>query len=414
MYSNLKGIEIRKFKLGESSDAAEAEVVVFPRGFRYEYQYSSEERCYNGLNVFADYTKKEQRLNIKEIRIDKNIASPELWKSLRRESDIQCDVEINDGRIMTLHLPSPCPGISWVCSSETDVEKGLLRIPLCEVADTRLCYVFDRKNRSSQLHWIVSMYDEDKLILRREDDIATESLNCQGDTILAELPNYLEKLFSATNSLMAEIRIEAHMLLEGECRKVPFQFKEQRCAKIIVSRFDENTPSENTSYFYFGIYNPKEHCTHLLNCIPNEEELAKDRWVKVPAEILPDGRMEWDGVHRIRPLHNENGREIETETLSALQKCLVSNSYTEVQNKLNEYFAKDRLSDEDRDFIEGYIDFCLIHRIPLCNLWLLQAVLECDWIACQIPSINKNDAIFTAAYKSRFSSPSNDLNSLSE
>ena len=82
LYSNLKGIEIRKFKLGESSDAAEAEVVVFPRGFRYEYQYSSEERCYNGLNVFADYTKKEQRLNIKEIRIDKNIASPELWKSL--------------------------------------------------------------------------------------------------------------------------------------------------------------------------------------------------------------------------------------------------------------------------------------------------------------------------------------------
>lgn len=387
LYSNLNEIELRKFKLGESCDAAETEVIVFPRGFRYEYQYSSEARCYRGLKLYNGSA--NSNLLIKELRIDNEIACPELWKTLKHESDIQCDIEINDGKILTLHLPSPCPGISWVCSSETDVENGLLRIPLCEVANTRLCYVFDCKNRSSRLHWIVSLYDEDKLILRREDDVTTESLNCQGDTILAELPNYLEKLFSATNSLVAEIRIEAHMLLEGECEKVPFQFKDQRCAKIIVSRFDEKKLPENTSYFYFGIYNPMEHCSCSLNCIPNDEELSKDRWIKVPAELLPDGRLEWDGAHRIRPLHNEKDREIETGRLSTLQKYLVPNNYTEVQSKLKEYFVNDNLSDEDTTFIDGYVNFCLIHRIPLCNLWLLQAVLECDWIACQIPSINK-------------------------
>lgn len=386
LYSNLKEIEVRKFKLGESSDATETEVVVFPRGFRYEYQYSSEGRCYSGLNVFTDYPKKTQRLNIKETRIDKNIASPELWSSLKHESDIQCDVEINDGKILTLHLPSPCPGISWICPSETDVDNGMPRIPLCEVANTRLRYV-DSNNLSSELHWIVSMYDgNDQLKLQREDFIKTKSLNRQGDTILAELPNYLEKIFSATNSLVDKIRIEAHMLLEGEFNKAS---SGDRCAKIVVSRFDEKEPAEQTSYFYFGIYNPKEHCSRLLDCVPNEEELSKDRWIKVPAEALPDGRLEWDGVHRIRPLHNEKDREIETGNLSALQKCLVSNNYTEVQDKLKEYFVKDNLSDEDCAFIDEYVVFCLTHHIPLCNLWLLQAVLECDWIACQIPSINK-------------------------
>lgn len=384
LYSNLNEIELRKFKLGESCDAAETEVVVFPRGFRYEYQYSSEARCYRGLKLYNGSA--NSNLLIKELRIDNEIACPELWKTLKHESDIQCDIEINDEKILTLHLPSPCPGISWICSSENDVKNGLLQIPLCEVSNTRLRYVFDNNNRSSQLHWIISMYDGDEHILQREDYIATESLNCQGNTILAELPNYLEKLFSATNSLMAEIRIEAHMLLDGEYKRAA---SKDRYAKIVVSRFDEKEPSQNTSYFYFGIYNPKEHCSRLLDCVPNEEELSKDRWIKVPAEVLPDGRLEWDGVHRIRPLHNEKDREIETGNLSALQKCLVSNNYTEVQDKLKEYFVNDNLSDEDCAFIDEYVVFCLTHRIPLCNLWLLQAVLECDWIACQIPSINK-------------------------
>lgn len=382
-YNNLKKIEVKKFKLGDRDDVAKTEVVVFPREFHYEYQYSADNRCYNGLNVFSDYSNRE-KLNIKEVRIDNQNASSELWSTLKHESDIQCDIEIDDGKILTLHLPSPCPGISWVCKSGNYVGNG--PVPLCEVPNTQLRYVFDNSNRSSQLHWIISMYDGDKLILQREDYIAAESLSCQSNIILAELPNYLEKLFTATNSLMAKVHIEAHMLLEGEYKRAA---RRERCAKIIVSRFDENEPSENISCFYFGIYSPTEHCSRSLNCVPNEDELSKDRWIKVPAEVLPDGRIEWDGIHRIRPLHNENGRIIETENLSTLQRCLVSNNYAEVQNNLKDYFVNDNLSDEDKTFIDGYVNFCLTHRIPLCNLWLLQAVLECDWIACQIPSINK-------------------------
>ena len=386
LYSNLNEIEVKKFKLGENSDAAETEVVVFPRGFRYEYQYLGENRCYNGLNVFTDYPKKTQRLNIIETRIDKNIASPELWRSLKHESDIQCDIEINDGKILTLHLPSPCPGISWVCSSEPDEKRGFPRIPLCEAAGTRLRYVSNSRIHPAKLHWIISMRDGDKLVLKRDHYIDARQLKFQDGTVLVELPNYLEKLFSATNSLMTELHIEAHMLLDGEYNRAEDR---NRFAKIIVSRFDERILSENTSYFYFGVYNPMEHCSSSLNAEPSESELSKDHWIKVPAEMLPDGTLEWDGVHRIRPLHNEKDREIEIENLSALQKCLVSNNYTDVQNNLKDYFVNDDLSDEDKNFIDGYVNFCFAHHVPLCNLWLLQAVLECDWIACQIPSMNK-------------------------
>ncbi len=384
--SRLSNIELRTFKLGDDSDTPTTDAAVFPLNFHYKFKYSSDSRCYTGLELYNG----DSRIDINELRIDKEKASAELWKSLKHESDIQCDVKINDGNILTLHLPSPFPGTSWMFPSLPNKKEIWGQtwplISLRDVPDVRLCYVFDSSNRPNSLHWIISMYDESNLILQRDEFVPASLLNCQQENVVAKLPNYLEKFFSATNSLMAEIRVEAHVLLEGEDYRAS---DTKRSAKLVISRFDEGEINEHASYFYFGIYNPAEHCSHALNEIPSEIELSEDRWIKVPAEALPDGRLEWDGIHRIRPLHNEKGRVIKTDNLSPLQKCLISNNYTETKNQLKEYFVNDSLSDEDKNFIDGYITFCITHRIPLCNLWLLQVVLECDWIACQIPSISK-------------------------
>lgn len=393
-HSPLTNVGVYKFKLANRVDAPEQEIVVFPKNFKYTFIYSVENRCYCDVKLFIG----ARPLAIRTLRIDNSTADAEAWKNITHKSIIECDIDIENNIVLTLRIPSPVEGCSWKTNSEKlpDLQRrnnrDIERIPLREVNSTYLHYEPSRSTRNElpeHVHWIVSLFDKDSdgnlvRVMMREDFNCISQRTNRDDSLYIELPKYLELFFSSTNSLDAEIHLDAHVLLPGE---EGFATDSGRTKSLIVSRFDERTPPESTSFFYFGLFDPKNHASKKLNELPSEDELRKDLWIKVPAISLGDGRMVWDGIHRIRPLHNEN--DIGEDSLSSMQKILLSNSYTDVRWKLAVYFIQEKLTHDDLNLIDGYIEFCLEHEIPLCNLWLLQAVLECDKVACQVPNVEK-------------------------
>ena len=403
-YNEVKNIHLSNFKLNTDNSEKGTEIAVFPKNFLYKFEFSRNSviglKLYSGANT---------EICPKEIRIDRIIANETLWSSLKHESIIECDIITDNDKILTLRIPSPIEGLSWRFESGNlpDTDDGCKKIPLRESKKTFLHYEATQGNSvilPDRIHWVISLMDYGQRLLLR-DEIQYISNKYKDKSLFLELPNYLDILFSSTNSTEAKIKIEAHLLLDGE----PANYRasnESRRISLIISRFDERTPPAETSYFYFGLLNPQDKCTQL-NETPSQDELSKDFWVKVPAIELPGNHLVWNGIHRIRSYENNIFR---ADGLQGIQSILANKNYSEVISGLQEYFNTNKLlSETDKTFIDKYMCFCFIHKIPLCNLWLLQVVLECDWIACQIPSIteliNKNESSYKFAFDGRLLRP---------
>ncbi len=384
-YKRINNISLSSFKINSDKNEGGTEIAVFPKFFSYKYNYNVQKRYFDGITLYK--ITNSDTIFPTEVRINGMLANESSWHSLNHDSIIECDVSTNDGKILTLRIPSPIEGVSWQFESGNtpDNDDNRKRIPLREAQKTFLHYEAAQGNQTilpDRVHWIISLMDGSRSVLQR-DDVQNISNQYRDRTLFLELPDYLDILFSSTNSLEAKIKIEAHLLLEGE----PNNYRassNSRNAFLIISRFDERTPPAETPYFYFGLLNPQDHYTSL-NTIPNQEELSKDYWIKVPAIALSDNRLVWDGIHRIRSYENNITK---TNGLQGLQAILMGR-YSEVVDGLRNHFKFKGISKEDICFIDNYVNFCYNHEIPLCNLWLLQVVLECDWIACQIPSISK-------------------------
>ena len=386
LYKRIDDIRLSSFKINSDQNEDGIEIAVFPKYFSYKYDYNVQKRHFGGITLYKNTN--PDIITPAEVRINGAVANENSWQSLDHDSIIECDVNINDGKILTLRMPSPIEGVSWQFESGTipDDACGIKRIPLRETTKTFLHYEAALGHQTSlpdRVHWIISLMDGNAHVLRR-DDVQDISDRYKDRTLFLELPNYLETLFSSTNSLKAKIKIEAHLLLIGE----PDNYRtsnESLRKSLIITRFDERIPSADTPYFYFGLLNPQDHCTSLIT-IPNQEDLSKDYWIKVPASTASGNRLVWNGIHRIRSYEKNI---ISAEGLQGLKAILMGN-YSDVINGLQNYFKNnDVLSNEEISFIDNYINFCHNHEIPLCNLWLLQVVLECDWIACQVPSVAK-------------------------
>lgn len=381
-YKRVDNIRLSSFKINSDKNENGTEIAVFPKYFSYKYNYNTQKRCFDGITLYK--IANSDTIAPTEVRINGEIANELSWQSLNHDSIIECDVRTNGDKILTIRIPSPIEGVSWLFESGNapDGEGRYKKIPLRESKKTFLHYEAAQGNQTilpDRVHWIISLIVGNECVLQR-DDVQDISNRYRDRTLFLELPDYLEILFSSTNSLEAKIKIEAHLLLDGEPNNYRASIDSRRTS-LIVSRFDERNPPVDTSYFYFGLLNPQDHCTSL-NAIPNQEELSKDYWIKVPAIALSDNRIVWDGVHRIRSFENNT---INASGLQGLQAILMG-GYSETIEGLRIYFKSNDLSNEDVCFIDNYINFCYNHEIPLCNLWLLQVVLECDWIACQIPS----------------------------
>lgn len=403
LYKRIDKISFSSFKINSDQNEKGTEIAVFPKYFSYKYNYNVQRRCFDGITLYKNAN--FDTISPTEVRINGAIANEHTWQFLNHDSIIECDVSTNENQILTLRIPSPIEGVSWQFESGNtpDNDDNRKRIPLREAPKTFLHYEVAQGNQTilpDRVHWIITLMDGGRSVLQR-DDVQDISNRYRDSTLFLELPDYLETLFSSTNSLEAKVKIEAHLLLVGELNNYRVA-RDTLHTSLIVSRFDERTPPADTSYFYFGLLNPQDHCTSL-NTIPNQEELSKDYWIKVPAIALSDKRLVWDGIHRIRSFE---GNIFNADGLQGLQAILMGN-YFEVMNELRNHFKFKGISKEDICFIDNYINFCHNHEIPLCNLWLLQVVLECDWIACQIPSISKllNKSNYKFAFDKRLIRP---------
>ena len=371
------------FKLSGINHTTETEVVVFPKNFHYNFIYSKKnEVCGLNLNGVEKYS----------TRILGDDNCERTWEQLDYKCHIECAIKLPDGRCLSLKIPSPKPGIFWECdsvNSQNHNSKILGSVgEKVSLSDTVwLRYEPARSVRNEQpskIYWFVSLYDHGEHLVGLEDCVNVEQSTKGPGSLFVKLPTYLPQIFSATNSLEAKIEIEARILLPGEEKSSPSK-DSGRIAKLTVTRYDESEQFKD--FFCFGLYNPNEHCLPL-NEIPNEQMLGKDFWVKVPARGLSDGLVKWDCIHRIRPYGECKELDDDVrECLSELLKCLLSNDYKQVRENLQKYFKNKQLSNDDKEKIDRYMQFCVLHDIPLSSFWLLQVVLEHDYIACQIPSV---------------------------
>lgn len=348
-------------------------ILVLPRGFNYKFLYNDDLKCYTGIELsYVDEDRAVKRIENVEVLIDGSLASPRAWQNIQHNSIIRCIVRNDRNEEIHMVVPSPAIGLSWFFNDVTN--KSISAVNYKKTV--KLNCVCDKESVNSfHIRYHLQLVDGDNVLLKFEDNV---KLPHQENGGLLDLPPYLDKLFSATNSLSAKIRVSAEIMKGDD--STPYKIEDDEILEI--TRFDERD--------YSGLY----FCVGILrqqvlerNTMPTFDQQQHDLWIKVPAISSSDGKLlKWNHLNRIHLINNNVG---DTSNLNNFQKMLIGSDFEQAQKKLKNYFDNHcrNLDEETIEVIKNSFNLCVDYDIPICNLWALQATIQDDRIFVQIPNI---------------------------
>ena len=347
-------------------------ILILPRDFDYTFITDQESGCFKGIQFQYKSDGEIKNIENVDVFIDNQEATESDWMSLEHNSIIRCIIKNEQGEKLDLIIPSPIIGASWFFTSnegsDSSLNKGVSAVNY--KAAVKLNCVQQSIGGFDVLYKI-KLVDNGQVLLEFTDCLVPQ-LN-GNNTYFLDLPAYLGKLFSATNSLSAKMNIVAEVR--------PYDGVSTKTDELEITRFDES--DYDGCFFCVGILNQE-----VLDREPTTDELQRELWMKVPAYQSSTGDMKWNHRNRIRLINNFI---TETSSLNDFQKLLLGNDFVQVQNQIRNYFDIHcyDLGNDVIQLIEKCFDLCVKYDVPICNLWVLQATIQDDRIFVQIPNIYK-------------------------
>lgn len=349
--------------------------LILPRGFRYVFEKNEDKTRVTGLKFyFKNDDDNLQLINNTTIYIDgKEDPKPTDWANLQHNSIIRCDIKNSRNEKISLTIPSPAVGISWFTDSNDETNK----ICANSYKDLKINCVPNANSGSFEILYEIKLIDKGQEILKLSK--STKPIIPDKDSEIRP-PSFVTKLFSATNSLSAQITISAQITRNS----IPESNPDSHTQELTITRFDES--EYNGRFFCVGILSQEVLDPDIY---PTEEQMQSELWMKVPAVFSSDGNeRKWNKRNRIRLVNYSISN---TSNLSTFQKLLLGNDVELAQKLIRNYFNKNcnNLNNDVIELIRRSFDICVNYDIPICNLWVLQATIQNDLIFVQIPDIIK-------------------------
>ena len=372
-------LRIGKIVKSNGDDKGRKSLCVVPNGFKYEFIKNNHGQ-YSGISFSYEDGDKCNVLEQPKQITDKNGNDLD-FSNLKVHDIIRCHFE--DYRIDVL---SPVPGLSWTFGKDcsfVENDKEFIASNCMSFAELSLVpsltnppkevgeglVEFDLKmtlyawNKAQAGYCFNANLKKGKKV---SNDVWLYSTN------LVAYKSYVDSLLASVDDLKAYVEVCATFDSREEkiyiCRSEP-----------LSRRIDQN------GFVYFSILK-----ADIRKQKPTNDDLVNDIWIKVPVTDLSD-RWQWDGRYRIEKINDFNGN---ADCLTNLQRILVSND--NAWERLSNYlWADTKLSDADYELLKKYHDLNVNHKVPLCNLWLFQAVFHNDKLCSELngllgPEIMKN------------------------
>ena len=369
---------IGKIARSNGDDRGRKSICIVPNGFKYEFIKDNHGQ-YSGISLSYEDGDNCKVLKPKQIT-DKNGNDLD-FSNLKVHDIVRCHFE--DYRIDIL---SPVPGLSWTFGKDCSfVENNKEFIASNCMSFAELALVPSLTNPPKEIgeglvefNLKMTLYAWNKAQagysfnanLKKGKKISTDVWLYS--TNLVAYKSYVDSLLASVDDLKAYVEICATFDSREEkiyiCRSEP-----------LSRRMDQN------GLVYFSILKADTRKQK-----PTDDDLVNDIWIKVPVTDLSD-RWQWDGRYRIEKINDFNGN---ADCLTNLQRILVSND--NAWERLSNYlWADTKLSDADYELRKKYHDLNVNHKVPLCNLWLFQAVFHNDKLCSELngllgPEIMKN------------------------
>lgn len=372
-------------------------ILILPREFDYVFIPDQCSNSFKGIQFqYKNDDGETKTIENIDVFIDGEKASETAWNSIKHNSIIRCVIRNSRNEEIHLIIPSPIIGASWFYSENADSDlsskKNISAVNY--KTSVKLNCVLQSMDRFDVLYKI-KLVDNNETLLEFTDCLVP--LINGHNTYFLDLPPYLEKLFSATNSLSAKLNIIAEVRNSNNTITTTDALE--------ITRFDESNYEGH--FFCIGLLNQE---VLAIDSMPNSEELQRELWIKVPAYLSSEGNAKWNHRNRIRLINNFI---TETSTLTDFQKLLLGNDYLQVQSQIRNFFDNhcNDLGEDEINIIEKCFDLCVNYDIPICNLWVLQATIQDDRIFVQLPSIYKfkhllNDNTFLCSFDWQLIRPS--------
>ncbi len=346
-------------------------LLILPRDFSYRFKKNRDKTT--GIKFYyKDEDGETHSLDNVTVYIDgKENPNSTDWENLQHSSIIRCVIENSANEKISLTIPSPAVGISWVIDEQKSVCASTYK-------DLRINCVQNANAGKFEILYNIKLVDRDQVLLEfRESSTRIEP---KEEIHVEAPPPFVSKLFSATNSLSAQIKISAQITRNG----VPESSPDSHTEELVITRFDESE------------YNGRFFCVGLLNqevlepdVEPTEDQKKRELWMKIPAFFSSDGsERKWNKRNRIGLT---NYSISDTSHLNAFQKLLLGNDVDFALKLVKNYFNSNchNLDSDVIKIIQRSFDICVNYDIPICNLWVLQATIQDDRIFVQIPDISK-------------------------
>lgn len=371
-------LRIGKIVKSNGDDKGRKSLCVVPNGFKYEFIKNNHGQ-YSGISFSYEDGDKCKVLKPKQIT-DKNGNDLD-FSNLKVHDIVRCHFE--DYRIDIL---SPVPGLSWTFGKDCSfVENNKEFIASNCMSFAELALVPSLTNPPKEIGEGLVEFNLKMTLYAWNKAQAGYSFNANlkkgkkisndvwlYSTNLVAYKSYVDSLLASVDDLKAYVEVCATFDSREEkiyiCRSEP-----------LSKRIDQN------GFVYFSILKADIRKQTLT-----DDDLVNDIWIKVPVTDLSD-RWLWDGRYRIEKINDFNGN---ADCLTNLQHILVSND--NAWERLSNYlWADTKLSDADYELLKKYHDLNVNHKVPLCNLWLFQAMFHNDKLCSELngllgPEIMKN------------------------
>ena len=369
---------IGKIARSNGDDRGRKSLCIVPNGFKYEFIKDNHGQ-YSGISLSYEDGDNCKVLKPKQIT-DKNGNDLD-FSNLKVHDIVRCHFE--DYRIDIL---SPVPGLSWTFGKDCSfVENNKEFIASNCMSFAELALVPSLTNPPKEIgeglvefNLKMTLYAWNKAQagysfnanLKKGKKISTDVWLYS--TNLVAYKSYVDSLLASVDDLKAYVEVCA-----------TFDSREE---KIYICRSEPSSRRmDQNGLVYFSILK-----ADIRKQTPTDDDLANDIWIKVPVTDLSD-RWLWDGRYRIEKINDFNGN---ADCLTNLQHILVSND--NAWERLSNYlWADTKLSDADYELLKKYHDLNVNHKVPLCNLWLFQAMFHNDKLCSELngllgPEIMKN------------------------
>src|SRR5574344_1151513 len=329
---------------------------IVPNGFSYEF--TSQNGRYDGIS-FSYESIDGTIYNLYPQRITRNNLDQCDFSELETKDIIHC--WFDDNRIDIL---SPIPGFYWKSTTnDFFVEEEKECVAFCQLFSAEIILIpspsmpVNEKDGKVEFRLEISLLVGGKIragyrfktYLERKKNIGTEQHLYAAN--LCVYKNYIDSLLSSIDDLNAYVEVKAL-----------FDSKE---TSLNILRSEPLRNSSNHKFFYFSI---------LQAAIKNdlsEEDKKNDIWIQVPAT---DDGTEWDRRYRIRKVNDFHG---DVNRLSGLRQILVSSNAGACERLANYLWISKGL---DFNLLGKYFELNSKYKIPVCNLWLFQAIFHNDRI----------------------------------